>query len=677
MSINIYSIPPLAASLVNLFLVGVVLGKGFKNRINQVWAFLSFCLAVWSFGTFMLYISSNPAAAMTWLKVYNFGLVLIPATFVHFAIAFSGMEKKKSLVLAGVFYVISATFLILSYFGLFNPGVQHYTWGYYPKAGSLNLLYDLCFMASPFVVAKVMITDFRRSNLRKKNQYKYVFIAMIVAFVSNVSNFLPIYGNANYPLGHFGILLTALVISFAIIKYQLMDISIIIRKSAIYSVITAIVTAVYVVIVLLLQYAFRGITGNQSIYAVAIVGLIVAITFEPLRRYVQVGIDRLFFKQRLEYQNVLKETGDQLHAEVVPSVIANVFVSAIVNAIRIDTCWLMVPESTTGSFAVVASTNLRSNVFTDLSLGADSPLVRYIGASREPVWLDDPEVGLLRRGADKELRMNLENLGVSLICPLHGKNALIGVLFLGRKKSGEIFNHNDTELIATLATQAAISIENSRLYEELQSSYLNTVKSLVAALEAKDEYTKGHSERVAGYARAIAVEMKMTNKQAQLLYEVSLLHDVGKIGVSEAILNKKSALSSSEMAHIQSHTITGEKILSSIESMRDGLSAVRHHHERLNGMGYPDGLSEVNIPISARILAVADAYDAMTTKRPYRNAMSPREAVVELKNHAGQQFDPKVVRAFISALLRSKTQKGLLKLDEATLSLGKSGLRSA
>lgn len=677
MPINWYSIPPLAASLVNLFLVGVVLGKGFKNRINQVWAFLSLCLAVWSFGTFMLYISPNATIATSWLKVYNFGLVLIPATFVHFALAFSKTDKKKTLIITSIFYGISVFFLGLSYAGLFNPIVQHFSWGYYPKAGSLNLLYDICFLASPLVVANLMVSDFKRSNLRKKNQYKYVFVAMIVAFVSNFSNFLPIYGNASYPLGHFGILATALIISFAIIKYQLMDISIIIRKSAVYSVITAIVTAVYVVTVLLLQYAFRGITGSESIYAVAIVGLIVAITFEPLRRYVQVGIDRLFFKQKLGYQKIMKETGDQLHAEVVPGAIATLFVNALVNAIKIDTCWLMVPEPISGTYGIVASSNLSSNAFSDIAISIDSPLVRYIESSRQLVWLDDPEVGLLRRGADRELRNSLENLGVSLICPLQGKNALVGVLFLGKKKSGEIFNNNDTELITTLATQAAISMENSRLYEELQASYLNTVKSLVAALEAKDEYTKGHSERVAGYARAISIEMKMSNKEAQLLYEVSLLHDVGKIGVSEAILNKQTKLSSSEMAHIQSHTITGEKILSSIESMRDGLSAVRHHHERLNGMGYPDGLSEVNIPLSARILAVADAYDAMTTKRPYRNAMSPREAIVELKSHAGQQFDPKVVRAFVSALLRSKTHKGILSPTDKK-SLRKEGnLRSA
>jgi HD-GYP domain-containing protein (c-di-GMP phosphodiesterase class II) len=254
------------------------------------------------------------------------------------------------------------------------------------------------------------------------------------------------------------------------------------------------------------------------------------------------------------------------------------------------------------------------------------------------------------------MRKGLESLNLNIVCPVQGKGELLGLLFLSDRKSGAVYTDNDAELLETLCNQAAFGIENSVLNDDLQASYLNTVKSLVAALEAKDEYTKGHSERVADYAQAIAKEMKLDDVQVQLLYEVSLLHDVGKIGVSEQILNKKSKLTATEVAHIQSHTITGEKILSNVESIKDGLLAVRHHHERLNGTGYPDGLSESRIPLSARILSVADAYDAMTTKRSYRDAMTSAEAIAELKTHSCQQFDPRVVRAMISVLVRKKTQ---------------------
>jgi HD-GYP domain-containing protein (c-di-GMP phosphodiesterase class II) len=314
-------------------------------------------------------------------------------------------------------------------------------------------------------------------------------------------------------------------------------------------------------------------------------------------------------------------------------------------------------------FLVVSANGLSAETQVTLIIESDSQLVEYMNQHMKTVWFNESKEFILRRKVDRKTRRYLESLGLSIICPIHGKSGLLGLLFLGDKKSGEIYTYNDAELLDTICSQAAFSIENTKLYGDLQASYLSTVRSLVTALEAKDDYTKGHSERVANYAKAIAVEMKLSNKNVQLLYEVSLLHDVGKIGVSEQILNKKTKLSAREFEHIQSHTITGEKILSTVESIREGLSAVRHHHERLNGDGYPDGLSESNIPLPARILAVADAYDAMTTKRPYRNAMTPKEAVDELKQHSCQQFDPAVVRAFISVLLRLGGTQNLIISD--------------
>lgn len=654
MLINLYSLPPLAASLVNLFLVGLVIGKGPKNRVNQVWAFLSLCLATWSFGTFMLYLSPSALTALVWLKFYNLGLVLIPATFVHFALVFSGAESKQVKRVAGLAYLFSFGFLLLSLTPFFNSGVQRYSWGFYPSPGSLNWIYDVFFLAAPIIVAKLMISDFMNSGPRKKNQYKYVFLAMIIAFGSSISNFLPIYGNKVYPLGHFGILLTGLIISFAIIKYQLMDISIIIRRSAVYSVLTALVTAAYVAVVFIIQSAFQGLTGYKSTLPVIVVAIVIAISFEPARRYVQVVIDKLFFRQKYEYQKVLKQASEALHAEVMPSDIGSVVLGTLASTMQVKSAWLMVYDSNASNYQVVTAINMVAHARQALRIDPDSALVRYLEKSTEPVWTEDLEANILRRGIDKELRGQFKKSGVTLICPLQGKSGLVGFMFLGEKKSGDAYNHNDIELIATLGKQAGVSIENSRLFDELQASYLNTVKSLVAALEAKDEYTKGHSERVAGYAHAIALEMKLPEKEARLLYEVSLLHDVGKIGVSEQILNKKGKLSKAEFQHIQSHTIIGEKILSNVGSIKDGLSAVRHHHERLNGDGYPDGLSEVSIPLNARILAVADSYDAMTTKRPYRNAMTKREAIQELKDCSGQQFDTKVVRAFISVIMQSQ-----------------------
>ncbi len=653
---NIYNFSPLAASLVNLFLGGLVIGKRPRNQLNQVWAFLSLCLAVWSFGTFMLYLSPSEEVALSWLKFYNVGLALIPATFINFSLVFAGASKKKINTVCGIAYCISGFFILLSFTPLFNSSVQHYSWGYYPRPGSLNFLYDVFFLSAPFAVARILVTDYRKSGPRKRNQYRYIFVAMAIAFGSSVTNFLPIYGGKNYPLGHFGILLTGLIISFAIIKYQLMDISIIIRKSAVYSLLTAIVTAAYVAIVFIVQQSFQGFTGYRSTLPVIIVASIVAISFEPVRHYVQVIVDKIFFRKKYEYQQVTQEATDKIRQEVSPIGISRVLINSLVGSLNLTRGCVMVYERQSHVYVLAGSNGMPAELAVTFTLSRDDKLVEILQNHDKIILLDDPDEAILRRKVDKDIRKRFEDLGISTICPMRGKSNMVGILLLGEKKSGDLYKLDDAELVNMLATQAAISIENSRLYDELQASYLSTIKSLVSALEAKDVYTKGHSERVADYARNIASQLGMSDNECQLLYEVSLLHDVGKIGVSEHILNKKSSLSPHEFSQIQAHTIIGERILSTVESVKDGLSAVRHHHEKLNGDGYPDGLSEMTIPLPARILAVADAYDAMTTKRPYRKAMTPREALEELKRHAGQQFDPKVVRAFIATIISEKSR---------------------
>lgn len=651
---SVYIIPPLVASLTNLFLGGLVIGKKPRGRLNQVWAFLSLCLAIWSFGTFTLYLSPDKATALSWLKLYNVGVLLIPAAFLHFVLVLSEDQSKSGKFLRFGAYAISATFLGLSFTPLFNKTVEYHFWGYYPVPGRANFLFDILFALFLILAISKLLRVYRNSSGRRRNQYRYVFVATFIGFGSGFTNFLPLYGVRVYPIGHIGILITGLIISLAIIKYQLMDISVIVRKSAIYSVLTAIVAAGYVATVFVLQTIFQSLTGYKSVLPAVVVGLIIALTFEPVRRQIQLFVDKTFFKKRYEYQQVMKSASETLRSAVNPLRISSFLLDTVVDTLQVAKGWLMLFDRQSEHYIVTSAHELPEEMQFTLKFSKGSRLTEYLVHKGQPVWLDDPDKKALRRRVDEEERKQIEELGTSLVVPLRGKSELVGMLFLGEKKSGDIYNQDDIELLAALCNQAAISIENSRLYDELQASYLNTVRSLAAALEAKDEYTRGHSERVAKYARDIAREMGLSAGEAQLLYEVSLLHDVGKIGISEEILNKPTKLSKKEFDTVRDHSATGEKILSSIESLREGLPTIRHHHERLNGGGYPDGLSETDIPLPARILAVADAFDAMTTKRPYRPAMTAREAIVELKKFSCHQFDPHVVRAFLAVLSRQK-----------------------
>jgi putative nucleotidyltransferase with HDIG domain len=194
-----------------------------------------------------------------------------------------------------------------------------------------------------------------------------------------------------------------------------------------------------------------------------------------------------------------------------------------------------------------------------------------------------------------------------------------------------------------LANSIAIAIDNAKAYETLKYSYLKTVQSLVSVVEAKDEYTESHSVRVAKYASFIASEMNYTKDFVEDIWVAGVLHDIGKIGISDSILNKVALLTEEEYDVIKQHPEIAYRIVSGIGLGENILKAIKYHHERFDGEGYPDGIKGEEIPIMAAIISVADAFDAITSNRPYRKLRSMREGINEIVANRGTQFNPNVV----------------------------------
>jgi len=208
--------------------------------------------------------------------------------------------------------------------------------------------------------------------------------------------------------------------------------------------------------------------------------------------------------------------------------------------------------------------------------------------------------------------------------------------------------------VLLLAIPLALARFSFQQFTNMRSIYLQTIKAIVAAVDAKDSYTRGHSDRVREMCVAIARELKLPEREQEVIEYMALLHDTGKIGVSEAILHKPGRLTDEEYRVIQEHPIIGARVVSEVDFFKRASDIVRHHHEWYNGEGYPDGLKGDEIPLGARIIAVADAFDAMTSHRPYRRTRSVDEALEELKANAGRQFDPRVVEAFLRVMQRSR-----------------------
>ena len=247
-------------------------------------------------------------------------------------------------------------------------------------------------------------------------------------------------------------------------------------------------------------------------------------------------------------------------------------------------------------------------------------------------------------------------LGVPLFAG--GKPLAVALLFNKRPTSTspeKRFIASDLRLVSVLRYQAAALLENARRYRLEYAMFDGFAQSLAKAVDLRDNYTHGHSRRVAEYSTAIAREMNLTQAEIEIVQRAATLHDVGKIGVSDAVLNKPGHLSDAEFALIQAHAANGYEILRAAPWFKPLLPGIRNHHERYDGNGYPDGLKGKETPFLARIIAAADAYDAMTSDRIYRKALSRKKAMRELERGAGTQFDPAVVKAFLTYLVRKET----------------------
>lgn len=234
--------------------------------------------------------------------------------------------------------------------------------------------------------------------------------------------------------------------------------------------------------------------------------------------------------------------------------------------------------------------------------------------------------------------------------PLKTPKKTIGVLNLIRVEGTISFSHVDLEIINVLASQSSISIDNVQLYQDIRDNYLKTIRAFALAVEAKDRYTHGHSENVMKYTVVLAKHLGLPEAEIENIKYAGLLHDIGKIGISEFILNKPSRLTPYEFEEIKKHPGVGAKILADVPFLQPLVPFVLHHHEYFDGSGYPEGIAGDKIPLGARILSVADVFEAMTSNRPYRKALMPEMVVKSLIAGKGKQFDPRMVDAFLEVL---------------------------
>jgi len=290
-----------------------------------------------------------------------------------------------------------------------------------------------------------------------------------------------------------------------------------------------------------------------------------------------------------------------------------------------------------------------------ITLNLGEGIAGWVAKNGKPLIVNQPEKDRrFFKGVDERTEFKTRNI----ICvPVKVKKKVIGVLEAINKESLEKFDQEDLSLFTSLADQVAIALDNARLYQELEEMFFQTAESLAEAIEKRDPYTGGHTKRVTLYSLAIARYLQLNPLEKKWLKIASVLHDIGKIGIEDQILRKPDRLSPEEFKAIKHHSDMGAEIIEHIRQLREIIPGVKYHHEQINGSGYPEGLKGQDIPILAKIVAVADTFDAMTTDRPYRKALEKQAAIKELKRCAGTQFDKEVVEAFIRAYRKGDLSK--------------------
>jgi HD-GYP domain-containing protein (c-di-GMP phosphodiesterase class II) len=321
-------------------------------------------------------------------------------------------------------------------------------------------------------------------------------------------------------------------------------------------------------------------------------------------------------------------------------------IEAATRLVESETGSLLLMDRDTGELFFEVALGEKGGRLKEIRLGKGQGIAGWVAEHGEPQIVNDAgRDPRFFREADEKSGFRTKSI---LCVPVRTKDRTLGVLQAINKRSG-VFDGEDMEILVSLANQVAVAVENATLYDELKETFYGTAEALAETIEKRDPYTGGHTRRVMNYSLSMGRLMGLGRAEMENLRLSAILHDIGKIGVRDSVLLKPDRLDEEEFRSMNLHTSHGAEILGHVRQLRDVIPGVRGHHEKFDGTGYPDGIGGDDIPLAARIIAVADTFDAMTTDRPYRKGLDAETAMEELRKGSGSQFDAEAVGAFLRA----------------------------
>jgi HD-GYP domain-containing protein (c-di-GMP phosphodiesterase class II) len=332
--------------------------------------------------------------------------------------------------------------------------------------------------------------------------------------------------------------------------------------------------------------------------------------------------------------------------------ISEMILDEIMKTWHIQNGAVLIKNNESGEFRVIAQQG--ENLVPIWNFSSDHPVALWLAKFQIILTINDISMTPIFKSLWGKEKEEFEKFKAEIFIPLCTKGNLLGILVLGEKKSTQPYDQDDLLILSALSNQTAVTVENSRLYEELQGAFIETTVALANAIDIRDTYTSAHSQQIADWSADTAKILGRSPDEVEDIYWGGLLHDIGKIGIPDAILNKPGKLDPSEWEVVHKHPDLGADLIAPIKKLARVAPIINSSHERYDGKGYPRGLRKDEIPIGARIVSVADSYSAMKDRRPYKDPISDEMAIQELVNNSGKMYDPIVVDAFLKMIGNGK-----------------------
>ena len=661
-----YLFIPIAAVLFSITLLVLLMVSGQRHVARRPFVFFLVFQGLWGFFIFMMRSAESLEAAFFWEK-FVFAIILSTALFFYrFTVSLTGARQPKWIVYPLHAWYLASLSLIPT--ELVVSGMQMMWYGKAPIVGPLFFPFTAC-VHTPIVLGLiVLLKHYRQSRiLNERIRDSYITAGVIVMLIGGTTDYLPPLGISVYPLGIIGNIVFCVLATIAMLKYGLLEIRMVLRKGAAYSLISMATMGIFASIIFLLTNVFRELIHPISLGITMITIFAAAAAFQPLLSKLQRQVDRWFYRGRYDHLQALKRFARETRNMLDLKQLASSLVSTIALSMLSRGVYLLLPSPRTGNFTTYSHSGERNN--GRLRFPANSLLTMTINHRNGLLDCNDLDIIPSLTGMAESERQLLVKNQIELILPLKTEGRVAGILLIGNKLSDEPYSTEDRKLLQTVSNEVAKSIENARRYENVQTEHQQlqkTMEGIIHAMsltiETRDPYTAGHQKRVADLACAIAKEMGLSEWQTEGIRIAGLLHDVGKLVVPAEILSKPGQISQYEFSIIKTHPDVGFEILKGIDFPWPITQAVVQHHERLNGSGYPNGLSDNDIIIEAKILGVADVVEAMSSHRPYRPALGIESALEEITNEKDTLYDAEVVDACLRLYQRNELE--LKELDK-------------